>query len=350
MCLGTTAALGLASQPVPPAQKATGSSEYLVVKGDNDWTIAAKLGCKPSELRSANPGIDWNNLQLGTKLVIPTVAKAAPAPSGKTTAGAEHGKRMAIAKTDVSVRTGPSTDHRRRTLVQKGVVATVIGKSGDWYQLRFSTGLEGWVRGDMLKGATATPPAAKKTTTPPMSAAASKTLLDTAKSLMGIRYRWGGMSRSGFDCSGFTTYVFGKHGIKIPRTSITQSKHGAFVARADLAPGDLVFFKTTRRDRVSHVGIYIGDNKFIHASSGGNAVRIDSLGSRYYNSRYAGARRVPGSDKIAITAKQQAPTPEPEPKEEPNPEPELPTDEPAEPTTDQAFPSPSVMGTTVTGR
>ena len=81
----------------------------------------------------------------------------------------------------------------------------------------------------------------------------------------------------------------------IPRTSISQSQYGLKVDRSSLQAGDLIFFKTTRANRVSHVGIYIGNGKFIHASSGGGKVQVNSLVSdSYYKTRYVGARRMPG--------------------------------------------------------
>jgi cell wall-associated NlpC family hydrolase len=84
----------------------------------------------------------------------------------------------------------------------------------------------------------------------------------------------------------------------LPRTSASQATVGTAVRRSDLKVGDLVFFRTTRSSRISHVGIYIGNNRFIHASSGRSMrVRTNSLGESYYNSRFAGARRLPGLTK-----------------------------------------------------
>lgn len=115
-------------------------------------------------------------------------------------------------------------------------------------------------------------------------------ILDTAEEQIGIRYVWGGTSRSGFDCSGFVKYVFAKHDLKLPRTSREQWKIGENVPRSELIPGDLIFFKN-RNSRVSHVGIYTGDNMFIHASSGGGKIRVNEI-EGYYANKYAGARRV----------------------------------------------------------
>lgn len=107
---------------------------------------------------------------------------------------------------------------------------------------------------------------------------------------MGVPYVWGGVSPSGFDCSGFTQFVLKKNGISIPRVTSDQYGAGVAVSKSNLRVGDLVFF-TTYKAGPSHVGFYLGDGKFIHASSS-KGVTISSLDSSYYSSRYIGARRV----------------------------------------------------------
>ena len=102
---------------------------------------------------------------------------------------------------------------------------------------------------------------------------------------------WGGTSPSGFDCSGLVQYVFKQHCILLNRTTKTQFQQGTFVSKAALQPGDLVFFQNTYTTGISHVGIYIGNNEFIHASSS-KGVTISSLSNSYWASHYYGARRV----------------------------------------------------------
>ena len=114
-----------------------------------------------------------------------------------------------------------------------------------------------------------------------------------AMSLVGIHYRRGGNSpENGLDCSGLVRYVFKQsNDIDLPRTSVEMSRVGEQIDKKDLQPGDLVFFNTLRRT-FSHVGIYLGDNKFIHAPTPGSAVRIESMDLNYWKARFNGARRV----------------------------------------------------------
>ncbi|MBC8101425.1 MAG: C40 family peptidase [Cytophagales bacterium] len=112
-----------------------------------------------------------------------------------------------------------------------------------------------------------------------------------ALSYRGMPYRMGATGRGAFDCSGFMMYLFDQAGLSLPRTAAEQYRKGMPVSRGDLRPGDLVFFKNTYKRGVSHVGIYIGNGQFCHASSGGHAVRTDSLSKSYYVNHWAGARR-----------------------------------------------------------
>lgn len=119
----------------------------------------------------------------------------------------------------------------------------------------------------------------------------AKKVVQTAKEYIGVPYVWGGTSKNGIDCSGFTQNVFWKNGKPIARTASLQFKEGNWVSKENLQPGDMVFF-TTYKPGASHVGIYIGKNKFIHASSGKGAVTISNLTKNYYKQRYIGAKRM----------------------------------------------------------
>jgi cell wall-associated NlpC family hydrolase len=115
-------------------------------------------------------------------------------------------------------------------------------------------------------------------------------LISYAYNFIGTPYVWGAEGPKSFDCSGFTKYVYSAFGVDLPHYTGSQIGEGSSVSRKNLAQGDLIFFNTD--GSVSHVGIYIGDGEFIHASSGGNKVTVSNLGQNYYNSRYVGARRI----------------------------------------------------------
>ncbi len=114
-------------------------------------------------------------------------------------------------------------------------------------------------------------------------------LTNTALRYLGVPYAWGGESFSGVDCSGFVQAVFRRNGVELPRTADAQFEIGHHVSASGLLPGDLVFFETYS-EGASHVGIYLGGGRFVHASAS-DGVRIDSLSEDYYSSRYLGARR-----------------------------------------------------------
>jgi len=116
-------------------------------------------------------------------------------------------------------------------------------------------------------------------------------LVATASTFIGVPYQWGGSSvKKGFDCSGLAMAVYKLNGLNLPRTSGQQYRMGAYVKQNNLSKGDLVFFDTAGKRKVSHVGIYVGEGKFIHAPRKGKTVRISLLSNKYYKKRYWGAR------------------------------------------------------------
>ena len=117
------------------------------------------------------------------------------------------------------------------------------------------------------------------------------TVVNTALSFRGTPYRNGGSDPSGFDCSGFTQWVFARNGVAIPREVSEQFKVGKKIGLDDLKPGDLVFFHTVSRG-ASHVGIFVADDQFVHAPSSKGVVRVESINSSYWSPRFVGARRV----------------------------------------------------------
>lgn len=296
-----------------PSAKSVSSGRHVVRSGENDWTLARKYGVTVSGLHQMNPGVNWRSLQIGQQLVVP----GGKANSSNGNVAMIRTKRAIVTTDGVSVRRGAKTTASKLAVVSRGTEAAVLDRLGEWYKLRFPKGSIGWVRGDFLapqkstgyvamrrqSGApvrTATvayhsPKSTNKKSAEPrltyVNAIEDLSLLESAASMMGTRYRYGSSSRSATDCSGFTSQVFRTQGIKIPRTSRDQAKVGSAVSKDALKPGDLVFFNT-RGSRISHVGIYKGNGQFYHASSGQGKVTVSSLNDGYYSRRYAGARRV----------------------------------------------------------
>lgn len=118
-------------------------------------------------------------------------------------------------------------------------------------------------------------------------------MLNYALNLIGVNYKYGGTQpTTGFDCSGYVSHVFRQvAGLSLPHNALAISRQGKQISRNELQPGDLVFFNTLRRS-FSHVGIYIGDNRFVHAPSSGGGVEVVSLQDSYWVKRFNGARRV----------------------------------------------------------
>ena len=209
----------------------------------------------------------------------------------------------------VNIRSGPGTGYSALTRGNTGDKAYIIGFNNQWYKVIFNSHI-GYIRSDYLdlteipyeNSASSKTPLffvdGKSTGVTPSAAALSgntsstrQTVVASAKKLLGIPYVWGGTTTKGFDCSGFVQYVFAQSGISLPRTTSAQVKAGKAISKSELQPGDLVFLQNTYRTGVSHVGIYIGDGKMIHASSS-KGVTTSSLSSSYYTEHYHSARRV----------------------------------------------------------
>ncbi len=209
----------------------------------------------------------------------------------------------------VNVRSGPGTSHSRITQANSGEKAYIIGFNNQWYKVIFDDDI-GYIRSDYLdltevpyenRSSTKEPlffVGGKSTGVTPSAAALNgggtsirQTVVANAKKHIGTPYVWGGTTPSGFDCSGFVQYVLKQSGISLPRTTTEQVEVGTSISKSALQPGDLVFLQNTYRAGVSHVGIYIGDGKMIHASSS-KGVTISDLSSSYYTKHYHSSRRV----------------------------------------------------------
>ncbi len=136
--------------------------------------------------------------------------------------------------------------------------------------------------------------AKKKGKTYHLTDADKKQLLEDAKYFKGGKYVWGGTTPQGFDCSGYVQYLYRKHHINLPRTAWAQSKKGISVTKQNLQKGDLLFFLTDKKRGipVTHVGIYIGDDKFIHAASKKKGIIVSPLNTGHYANTFVSAKRV----------------------------------------------------------
>ena len=151
--------------------------------------------------------------------------------------------------------------------------------------------LGSWAASALLLAGCASRPT-RRPPPPPIPDRAAREVTMQAMAQVGKPYRWGGSSpREGFDCSGLVQHVYREAlGIELPRTSRQMGQRGSWIALKDLAPGDLVFFQTGRHPN-SHVGVYIGNHRFVHAPSSGSLVRVESINRRYWLTRFNGGRR-----------------------------------------------------------
>ncbi len=115
-----------------------------------------------------------------------------------------------------------------------------------------------------------------------------KQIVRTAQRYLGVKYRYGGTTPGGFDCSGYVMYVYRENGIPMPRSLLKQYRSGKRISLNRVRPGDLVFFNITGR-RISHVGLYVGNNRFIHSPRTGKRISFADMNKRYWRKRYAGA-------------------------------------------------------------
>lgn len=186
---------------------------------------------------------------------------------------------MVVTGGTINVRTGPGTNYDKITQVVSGKQVTVVGEANGWYQVTFDA-TTGWLLGEYLRD-----PA-------DLDGTVGAKIVSMAMPYLGMRYRSGGASPSGFDCSGFTMYLYAQLGYSLPHSATAQYRNcGYAVAKADLQPGDLVFFSDSSH-AIGHVGIYIGNGQIIHARYSVGKVMIDSLSASYYASRYVGAKRI----------------------------------------------------------
>lgn len=182
-----------------------------------------------------------------------------------------------ITASSLNVRSGPSTDHEKVGSLAAGRVVELLEESDGWYRIE-----NGYISTEYV------------TIVDPSQISKGQEIADYALQFVGYPYVYGGSSPKGFDCSGFTSYVYKQFGITINRTASTQLDNGTPVSMSELQPGDLVMFKKsgTGSKRASHVGIYIGNNQFVHASTSTVGVIVSDMDYTYYTTGFVGGRRL----------------------------------------------------------
>ena len=185
----------------------------------------------------------------------------------------------------VNVRSDASTDSSVLATIEEDAIVTVNGLVDGWYDVTCEYGTEGYIRSDFLDLTE--------------SSSSNSDIAATAKQYLGTGYVYGGASPRGFDCSGFTMYVYSQHGYSLPHSATSQWQSGLgtrVYSISERQPGDLVFFNDPSRNAgkaCSHAGIYTGDGQFIHSSSSrSGGVIVSSLTSGYYNTYFVGGIQV----------------------------------------------------------
>lgn len=236
---------------IPTNTYASNTAKYVIKKGDTLSAIALKHHTSVTKVRKAN-GLRQNQaLKIGKVLKVPQTKKRITFVKGNKKAS---NKRLARSFSNLDTISLENTKVEKRSTFAFSDIFTNSNKE---------------------------------------NADKCQRITSLAKTKLGKKYVWGASgNKNTYDCSSFVKYVYKKQGIELPRTSIMQSKVGKYVKRDELQKGDLIFFDTSKRRKgyVNHVGIYLGDNKFIHASSAKKKVVVSNL-SKFYGQRYKGARR-----------------------------------------------------------
>jgi len=234
------------------------SSSYRVKKGDNLYSISRKTGFSVSEIKETN-NLRNNNLKIGQKVLL---SKKADRGREKTAKSAGKPTELADSEEEDGGLVDASTDNLPLREADNSINsdAELLGK---WHNPE-----------------------------------ERKLLVKVATAFLGAPYRLGGISLRGLDCSAFVKKIYDLFDVSLPRTAREQASVGMRIAKAELIEGDLVFFNTRRA--FGHVGIYIGNNEFVHASSLQKGVRISSLDEPYFNKRFVKAVRLKGLDEEVL--------------------------------------------------
>ena len=257
---------------------------HVVRKGDTLGKIARAHHVPVAKIKAAN-GIEGTRLSVGTKLVLP----GGKAPSKRRKASEGKGRQGTVRAPTPAEAPTPGTQF------SLGDPEESTPHTGAWKpptEAELAELSRAAKAADTLRPAIAAPPAVAAS---PDASKANESIKDrllrVAQRMLAVPYRFGGTTLWGLDCSGFVQKAFAFLDLGLPRTAREQFREGAKVAKEDLSPGDLVFFRTYAK-YPSHVGIYLGDNRFVHASSRERKVTVESLDTPYYVKRYIGAKRL----------------------------------------------------------
>ncbi|MBI5831440.1 MAG: C40 family peptidase [Armatimonadetes bacterium] len=221
--------------------------------------------------------------QAPSEVKVATKPTPTPANEPRETVDAKSsGSLASIAGDRVNLRSGPSAESTKLSVLDGGTTFSILDKDGEWVKVKAGDSV-GWVSKSLTSLGE---PHADS------SSSKGEKILRLAMTYLGAPYVRGGTSHDGVDCSGLTYAVARELGINLPRTSSDQWGVGKAVDKGNLKPGDLVFFKNTYRDGISHVGVYAGGGRFVHAVRSGKPVSISSLDDGYYVAHWAGAYRV----------------------------------------------------------
>jgi len=261
----------------------------------NPGTGSARVGKvrKNAAIRVVARSNGWYKVRLGNRssgwIDSSLVCLSPPSKTRQSSpARTDSAPKAYVVKDDVNVRSGPGTDHGEVAQVSKGTSVRILDRKNDWYHVKFANGTTGWMATFLVKTAGTVARGVAKGVSNAVSP-----IVRTAMKYRGSPYRHGSTFPSrGFDCSGLVYRVLLNNGVRPPRTAAAQYSMGTPVPRSELRPGDLVFFGNTYRRGISHVGIYIGNNNFIHAARPGKGVCVSSLNRSYYKRKYVGAKRI----------------------------------------------------------
>lgn len=269
------------------------TKEYTVEEDDSWWLIARKNNMLTDEVLAGNPGTTEDTvIKPGEVIKLVTVEPYLTVVSEGTYSGQEIIPYDVVTKTDYKLNPGQTK------VVTKGSNGSKIVTYS--YEQRNGVEVAKKVLDEKIvnkpvdevvaKGPRKQTANVAMSTTTSRGSADGSSIVDRALSFQGTKYVFGGTSTSGFDCSGFTKYIYAGSGISLPRTSFDQFKAGSAVSKDNLKPGDLVFF-STYAPGASHVGIYIGNGKFVHAANPSSGVKVSGVSDSFYGPRYLGARR-----------------------------------------------------------